>query len=592
MKKILSILLILIFISCISAYGVRVKVSTTGGVLRSGLSAGNTALLEAYDVDGAVFFTFGTLTSNNTPTFDLDASVTIGGALVYSIGGTDVAVADGGTGVGSWTNGQLLIGDTTGSTAILATLTGTANQVTITNGSSTITLSLPQDVHSAATPTFGDITITGADPALVFNTTTATDTDFYMAINEDAGNDDDDTLQIGKGTIKGTTPFMTWDKDGGFIAQNLTDAVTGYQWLDADGGTPILNIDSVDERVGIGTNIPGVTLDVIGLISAGVGSQTAPSYSFGGTNSDVGMFINSAGGNQGLRFTTNGSQKVMITNNGDIGMGTETPGARLELLDTNNQLRLAYSTTIKSEWRHRSNGDLTVTWIGGSSNNFGINTTGPDRKLDVLDASDPQLRLTHTDGSVYTDFQTDASGLLTITPSGAFVLIPARLVHTGDTDTFMAFSDDSIQFLAGNTPLLTILETAAIDAVVVGDGTKHDGYFILAPGEVQTTDATQTTVDSITLLDENTYMLEAFVVGVQSDGTDRASYHIAVTVYRTAAGGATIQGTVTSLHTQESNASLDATFTVSGNDVRCSVTGIAAETWEFGSTMKYMNMSN
>lgn len=129
-------------------------------------------------------------------------------------------------------------------------------------------------------------------------------------------------------------------------------------------------------------------------------------------------------------------------------------------------------------------------------------------------------------------------------------------------------------------------------SLTVGVGTKHDGYIIRDVAEVQTTDATQTTLDSITLLDENTYHVEAWIVAVQSDGTDRASYHIARTVYRTGAGNATLQGGITLLHAQESNAALDAVFTVSGNDIRVSVTGIAAETWEWGTTMKYINMSN
>lgn len=53
-----------------------------------------------------------------------------------------------------------------------------------------------------------------------------------------------------------------------------------------------------------------------------------------------------------------------------------------------------------------------------SGGSVGINTSGPDRKLDVLDTSGPQLRLTYTDGSVYTDFQTDSSGFTTFGSSG------------------------------------------------------------------------------------------------------------------------------------------------------------------------------
>lgn len=54
---------------------------------------------------------------------------------------------------------------------------------------------------------------------------------------------------------------------------------------------------------------------------------------------------------------------------------------------------------------------------------LGINTTGADRKLDVLDSSNPQLRLTHTDGSVYADLQTDSNGYLILTNSGNRVVI-------------------------------------------------------------------------------------------------------------------------------------------------------------------------
>ena len=57
-------------------------------------------------------------------------------------------------------------------------------------------------------------TITKADPAFIFDTTTATDTDFWVGVTEDAGSDDDDFFQIGDGTTPGTNPFFTIDTAG------------------------------------------------------------------------------------------------------------------------------------------------------------------------------------------------------------------------------------------------------------------------------------------------------------------------------------------------------------------------------------------
>ena len=53
------------------------------------------------------------------------------------------------TSLGVASNGQLPIGST-GATPVLAGLTGTANRVTVTNGAGSITLSTPQDIHTAA----------------------------------------------------------------------------------------------------------------------------------------------------------------------------------------------------------------------------------------------------------------------------------------------------------------------------------------------------------------------------------------------------------------------------------------------------------
>jgi len=60
------------------------------------------------------------------------------------------------TNLGAATNGQLPIGST-GAAPVLASLTGTTNQVNIANGAGTITFSLPQNIHTGATPQFSSL---------------------------------------------------------------------------------------------------------------------------------------------------------------------------------------------------------------------------------------------------------------------------------------------------------------------------------------------------------------------------------------------------------------------------------------------------
>jgi hypothetical protein len=76
--------------------------------------------------------------------------------------GTALPVASGGTGQTSYTNGQLLIGNTTGNTLTKANLTGTANRVTVTNGTGSITLSGPQDIGTSSNVQFGSLGVGAA----------------------------------------------------------------------------------------------------------------------------------------------------------------------------------------------------------------------------------------------------------------------------------------------------------------------------------------------------------------------------------------------------------------------------------------------
>lgn len=105
-------------------------VFATGKGLKSGTTLGNTLLLQAYNTNTASYTAMGTMTAGNPPTFDLTTTTTIGGAYIYRVGGTDVAVADGGTGASTLTNHGILLGQ--GTSAVTA-LTLTNNQIVIGN---------------------------------------------------------------------------------------------------------------------------------------------------------------------------------------------------------------------------------------------------------------------------------------------------------------------------------------------------------------------------------------------------------------------------------------------------------------------------
>jgi hypothetical protein len=92
--------------------------------------------------------------------------ITTTGTLAVTYSGTALPVANGGTGQTSYTDGQLLIGNTTGNTLTKATLTA-GTGISITNGSGTITIAAtgaPGTVTSVAQSFTGGIISVGGSP--------------------------------------------------------------------------------------------------------------------------------------------------------------------------------------------------------------------------------------------------------------------------------------------------------------------------------------------------------------------------------------------------------------------------------------------
>ena len=172
---------------------------------------------------------------------------------------------------------------------------------------------------------------------------------------------------------------------GQIVLQPTADSTDFFQVLDADGGIPVLNVDSVNERVGIGTASPSALLHIAASIA---GSYVEP------------VVENTAAttGAAGFAFKT-------VSKEWKIGVNTY------------DEFRIRDHTLGQNVFVIEGGASANSIFISNGPK-VGVGTAYPDRRLDILDESNPQLRLTHTDGSVYTDFRTVSDGYLYINPSG------------------------------------------------------------------------------------------------------------------------------------------------------------------------------
>jgi hypothetical protein len=121
---------------------------------------------------------------------------------------------------------------------------------------------------------------------------------------------------------------------GQIIFQPTTDSTDFLQVLDADGGTPVLNVDSVNERVGIGTATPAANLQVSGASSPFllITDTTNPCSTVIQSQDAEGFFGTTTA--HPLSFTTNGSRVMTLTTAGNVGIGLTAPQGILHTYDT------------------------------------------------------------------------------------------------------------------------------------------------------------------------------------------------------------------------------------------------------------------
>ena len=354
-----------------------------GGMVTGNTETGITVTYE--DGDGTLDFAVGTLnqdtTGNAATATALETARTINGTsfdgtaniTVTAAGSTlsdTVTVAKGGTGQTSYTNGQLLIGNTTGNTLAKSTLTAGSN-VTITNGTGSITIAADNDntqlseeqvedfvggMVTGNTETGISVTYEDGDGTLDFvvsDTTVAGD-------SGSTGITPGDTLTIAGGTNATTAmsgDTLTVNVDDAFLKNNADDTTSGTvtmaNLIIGDGG-----------NIGSASDTDAVAISAGGVVTLATALKTTLK-----SNTDAST----------VTFDLNvaNTHTVTLGDNRTLAISNETAGQKFIInlvQDGTGSRTVTWFSTIK--WAGGSAPTLTTT--ADKADSFGFLCTGSD----------------------------------------------------------------------------------------------------------------------------------------------------------------------------------------------------------------------
>ena len=186
------------------------------------------------------------------------------------------------------------------------------------------------------------------------------------------------------------------------------DSTTAVGIFKADGTTNVLNVDTTNGRVGIGTTAPTGSLHIVNSEQTGYPtvllmhasySGADPGFEFkrasGGTSGDYFARIRGSAGSTWLSLYSNSGvnridQQLNIHSNGKVGIGTTAPGEKLDVVGNIN-----FPTTTSTSGIIKQNGSAFIhtyaptgstgsnLFIGGAGNFTATYTSGLDSSLNI-----------------------------------------------------------------------------------------------------------------------------------------------------------------------------------------------------------------
>jgi hypothetical protein len=394
--------------------------------------------------------TFRAIVAADVPTLNQNTTGT-----AANVTGT-VAVANGGTGQTTYTDGQLLIGNTTGNTLAKATLTAGTN-ISITNGAGAITINATDQFVGTVTSVSGTGTVNGI--TLTGTVTSSGSLTLGGTLSGvDLATQTTGTLSVSRGGTGATTLTGVVKGNGtsAFTAGtvSLTTEVSGTLPV-ANGGTGVTT--STGTTSVVLSNSPTLVTPTLGAASAtsitnGLGAVGTPSYTFTG-DTNTGMWSPAA---DTLAFSEGGVEAMRIDSSGSVGIGTSSPSFYGKLTVNGNIVlgapesrnsaitrQIGIWTTGDPADDSRANIGFTTIAGGASSNSiitFATNNYGVSggERMRIASAGNVGIGTTSPNSAALLDVTSTTSGFLPprmTTVQQALILTPPNGLMLYNTTT-------------------------------------------------------------------------------------------------------------------------------------------------------------
>jgi hypothetical protein len=185
------------------------------------------------------------------------------------------------------------------------------------------------------------------------------------------------TTEIADGAIANVDISPTAAIDAAKIANGSVSS-TEFQYLDGLTGSVQTQLDA---------KVSAASPTFTGSISSALGSAAAPSYGFVG-DSDTGVWSSGA---DTVNVSTGGSERLRVTSTGNVGIGTVSPKASLQVASGQIAGNLVTTTSATIDW---SQGNIQSTSAAAGTVSF---VTGS-----MLNGAAYSLILTNASGGTYT----------------------------------------------------------------------------------------------------------------------------------------------------------------------------------------------